>query len=182
MFTNKRYAQALVAFQRAGRAREVAICHAFLLRENARSLPDDQVRERADAFTGAGEAFATCADESLSHQRRERLAYYINAADCFVQGRRLKEAGSCFVRGEQYSKAARIYREGGYFDDMAEVLEEHGSQIEANLLAQLTKVAQMNYFKVGKLPATRDWVTELCTHLSTGRSSESMRKFAGVKI
>jgi len=150
MFTNKRYAQAVVAFQRAGRSREAAICDAFLLRENARAVPEDRVRERASAFTEAGEAFSTRANESLPHQRRERLVYYVNAAECFVQGRRLKEAGSCFVHAERYSKAACAYREGGHFDEMVEVLEGHADQIEAKLLAQLTKVAQMNYFKVGK--------------------------------
>ena len=151
MFANKRYAQALVAFQRAGRTREVAICRAFLLRDNARAVPDDQVDERANAFTEAGEAFYTRATESLPHQRKERLAYYTNAAECFVQGRSFKEAGGCFVHVEQYSKAARVYREGGHFDEMVEVLEEHAHQIEAGLLARLTKVAQMNYFKVSKL-------------------------------
>jgi len=160
MFTNKRYAQALVAFQRAGRAREVTICHAFLLRENARAVPDDQVREREDAFTEAGEAFSACANESLSQQRRERLSYYTNAGECFVQGRRMKEAGGCFVHAELYSKAARIYREGGHFDEMVEVLEGHADQIEPNLLVQLTKVAQMNYFKVRKVSTRSDRMTE----------------------
>lgn len=79
------------------------------------------------------------------------MAYYANAGECFVQGRRLEEAGGCFVHAEQYSKAARAYREGGHFDEMVEVLKGHGDQIEADLLAQLTKVAQMNYFKVGDL-------------------------------
>jgi hypothetical protein len=148
MFDNKRYAQALVAFQRAGRSREVAICHAFLLRENARAVPDDQVKKRESAFGGAGEAFSVCAIESLPHETKRRLTYYANGADCFVLGRRFKEAGDCFVHAEQYSKAARAYREGGYFDEMVEVLEQHGIHIEADLLAQLTKVAQMNYFKV----------------------------------
>jgi len=150
MFTSKRYAQAQIAFQRAGRIREAAICHAFLLREIARIVPDDQVRERVDAFIEAGEAFSARATESPPHQRRERLAYYANAAECFVQGRRFKEAGSCFVHAEKYSKAARAYREGGCFDEMVDVLEKYGHQIEADLLARLTKVAQMNYFKVGK--------------------------------
>ena len=161
MFANKRYAQALVAFQRAGRAREVTICHAFLLRENARAVPDDQVREREDAFTEAGEAFSACANESLSQQRRERLAYYTNAAECFVQGRRTKEAGGCFIHAELYSKAARIYREGGHFDEMVEVLEGHKDQIEPNLLVQLTKIAQMNYFKVCKTSTRRDRIAEI---------------------
>ena len=160
MFTNKRYAQALVAFQRAGRNREVAICHAFLLRENARAVPDDQVNERADAFSNAGEAFYACANASLSDQKRERLAYYTNAAECFVQGNRWKEAGECFEHVEQYSKAARAYRKGGHFDEMVEVLERHEPQIEAGLFAQLTKVAQMNYFKVGNPSAIGNQIAE----------------------
>ena len=160
MFINKRYAQALVAFQRAGKTRQVTICHAFLLRESARTVPDDQVRERADAFAEAGEAFSTCANESPPHKGRERPVYYANAAECFVQGRRLKEAGSCFVQAEKYSEAARVYREGGYFDEMVEVLEKHGHQIEPKLLAQLKKVAQMNYFKVSEPSATRDLMAE----------------------
>ena len=156
MFTRKCYAQALVAFQRAGRTREVAICHAFLLRENARAVPDDQVKARVDAFVEAGQAFFTCAKASLPHQARERLAYYANAAECFVQGHMLKEAGGCFVDAEQYSKAARTYREGGYFDEMVEVLKGNPHRIEANFLAQLTKVAQMHYFKVRKSAITGD--------------------------
>lgn len=150
MFKNQRYAQALVAFQRAGKSRVVAICHAFLLRENARAVPDDQVKERADAFTEAGVAFSTCASHaSLPDQKGERVAYYTNAAGCFVQGGRLKEAGDCFVHVEKYSKAARAYREGAHFDEMVEVLEGHKDEIEPSLLAQLKKVAQMHYFKVG---------------------------------
>jgi len=150
MFANKRYEQALVAFQRAGRTREAAICHAFLLRENARAVPDDLVREMKDAFTEAGEAFSVCAKNALSHQRKEKLVYYTNAAECFVQGYRLKEAGDCFVHAEKYSEAACAYQEGGHFDEMVEVLEGHADQIEPYLHAQLMWVAQTNRSKVGK--------------------------------
>ena len=156
MFTNKNYSQAIVAFKHAGRTREVGICHAFLLRENARGVPDYWAWERADTFTKAGEAFSTCAKGSQPHQKRERLAYYANAAECFVQGYKFKEAGSCFVYAEQYSRAASAYQEGGYFGEMVGVLEEYEDQIEANLHAQLTKVAQMNYSKVGKLSIIGD--------------------------
>ena len=113
-------------------------------------VPDDQVIERADAFTEAGQAFSTCAGEFLLHQEKQKSTYYINAAECFVQGCRLKEAGSCFVHAGKYSEAAHVYREGGHFDEMVEVLEDHRYQIEANLIAQLKKVAQMSYFAVGK--------------------------------
>jgi hypothetical protein len=159
MFASKRYAQAQVAFQRAGRFREVAICGAFLLRENARAVPDDQVRERENAFIEAGEAFSTCATKSLPRQRREWLAYHANAAECFLQGRRFKEAGSCYVHAEQYSKAARAYQEGGHFDEMGEVLEGHTDQIETTLLAQLTNVTQTDS-KVSTRSTTRARMTE----------------------
>ncbi|KAF9778765.1 hypothetical protein BJ322DRAFT_1114103 [Thelephora terrestris] len=151
MFANKRYAQAKVAYKRAGRDRESAICHAFLLRENAKAVPDDQVKGRAEAFGNAGEAFYTCAETSPPDKRREQLAYYTNAAECFAQGKQWKAAGECFEHAQQYSEAARAYRKGGRFDEMVEVLKRHKNQIEASLHAQLTKVAQMNYFKVGKV-------------------------------
>ena len=150
MFTNKHYEQARVAFQRAGKGRHAAICHAFLLRENARVVPDDRVKERGDAFGKAGEAFYACADGSPRGREKERLAYHTNAADCFVQARRFKQAGDCFVRAGQYERAACIYREGAHFDQMMEVLEGHEDKIEASLHAQLKKVAQMNYFKVSE--------------------------------
>ena len=74
--------QTLVAFQQAG-SREAAICHAFLLRENAKAVPDDQVRERANAFGHAGEAFFTCANAC---QRSERLA------KCFVLAKKIERS------------------------------------------------------------------------------------------
>ena len=113
-------------------------------------MPSDQVKEKADAFGFVGEAFYACANNSLLDQRRERLVYYANAAECFVQGNRLKEAADCFKRVGQYGKAARAYREGGYFDEMAEVLERHGDQIEAGLLTQLTKAMAMFFERTGR--------------------------------
>ena len=139
MFENKRYAQALVAFQRAGQSRMVGICQAFLLRENARAVPDDQVKERADAFVEAGEAFSTCASHALlPDQKGEQMECYSNAAECFIQGSRLKEAGECFVRAEKYSKAARAYREGAYFDEMVEVLYSKSTGLRLNPVFSLS--------------------------------------------
>ena len=159
MFTNKLYAQAIIAFEEAGKTREADICYAFLYRENARAVPNGQVKERADAFIKAGEAFSACANQPQSHGR-ERLTYYANAGECFFQGRRFEEAGNCFVDAERYSKAATAYREGGHFDEMMEVLEKHADQIEAKLVAQLTKVAKMDYFKVSKPSTIEDYLAK----------------------
>ena len=155
---NKRYEQAQVAFRRAKKNRYAAICHAFFLRENARVTPDDRVKERENAFGKAGEAFYACANASPSKRERERVAYHTNAADCFVQAGRFREAGGCFVRAGHYTKAARAYRAGGHFDEMVEVLKKYEDQIEHSDLVQLKKVAQMNYFKVSKLPTVGDLI------------------------
>ena len=151
MFANKHYAQAKLAFQQAGKVQKAAICDAFLFRENARLVSNNLVKERENAFMKAGEAFSSCADKSQPNEEDERLMYYANATECFHQGHKFKEAGDCFMHAEQYSKAACAYREGGHFDEMVEVLEGHKDKIEAKVLAQLTRVAKMNYFKVGKL-------------------------------
>ena len=173
MFANKHYAQAMVAFNKAGETRQANICYAYLLREDARAVPNDQVRGRIDAFNRAGEAFSTCANEPQS-KRGERLTYSTNAGECFIQGHRFKEAGHCFMDVEKYSQAACAYRKGGHFDEMVEVLEGHADKIEAKLLAQLKKVAKMNYFKVGiNHPPYRTKQLKLCT-LSMEKSSESL--------
>jgi len=148
MFRNKRYAQASVAFLRAGRKREVAICDAYLLREKARSTSIITSAVRAQAFITAANAFITCAQDSPSKQVRERLAYYGTAGECYKEARDLKNAGNSYRMAEQYAAAARTYREGGYFDELVEVITRHGNALDSGLLERLTKVAQMYYFKV----------------------------------
>lgn len=148
MFLNKRYAQASVAFLRAGRKREAAICDAYLSREKARSTPTISSAARAQAFIDAAEAFVTCAQECPSKQISERLAYYGTAGECYYEARVLKKAGDNYRMAGQYAAAGRTYREGGYFEDLVEVITQHASAIDGGLLERLTKVAQMYYFKV----------------------------------
>jgi len=148
MFLNKHYVQASVAFLRAGRKREAAICDAYLLREKARSIPTITIAARIQAFVTAANAFITCARDSPSKQVKERLAYYGTAGECYSEARELKKAGDNYRMGKQYAAAARTYREGGHFDELAEVIIQHGSAIDSGLLERLKKVAQMYYFKV----------------------------------
>jgi hypothetical protein len=148
MFLNKRYAQASVAFLRAGRDREAAICDAYLLREKARLVSITTGAARIQAFFAAANAFITCAQDSPSKQINERLAYYGTAGECYLEARDLKNAGDSYRMAKQYAAAARTYREGGYFDEMVEVITRHGNALDSGLLERLTKVAQMYYFKV----------------------------------
>lgn len=148
MFLNKRYAQASVAFLRAGRNREVAICNAYLLREKARSTSTVTYATRTRTFLVAADAFIACAQECTSKQTKECLAYYGTAGECYSEARHLKKAGDSYRMAEKYAAAARTYREGGYFDELTEVITQHGDALDSGLLDRLTKVAQMYYFKV----------------------------------
>ena len=148
MFFNKRYAQASIAFQRAGRNREAAICDAYLLREKAQLISTATSAARARAFVTAAKAFITCARDSPSKQINERLAYYGAAGECYSEAHDLKNAGDNYQLARQYAAAARTYREGGYFDEMVEVINQHRNTLDSGLAERLTMAAQMHYFKV----------------------------------
>ena len=148
MFLNKRYAQASVAFLRAGRNREALICDAYLLREKARSISTTASAARVRAFTTAANAFVSCARDSPSKQVNERLTYYGTAGDCYSEARDPKNAGDSYRMAERYPVAARTYLGGGYIDEMVEVITQHGNALDGGLLERLTRVGQMYYFKV----------------------------------
>ena len=148
MFLNKRYAQASVAFQRAGWIREVTICEAYLLREKAQSISTAPSAARNLAFIIAANAFFTCAQDSPFYQATERLTYYGIAGECYSEAHDLKNAGDSYRMAEKYPAAASTYREGGYFDEMVEVITQHRADLDGGLLERLTTVAQMHYFKV----------------------------------
>ena len=159
MFLNKRYAQASVAFQRAGRDREVTVCEAYLLREKARSISTAAGAARIQAFIAAANAFFTCAQDSPSQQAKERLAYYGIAGGCYSEARDLKRSGDSYRMAEKYALAASTYREGGHFGEMVEVITQHSAALDGGLLERLTTVAQMHYFKVC-------FNSQLASHLS----------------
>ena len=148
MFFNKRYAQASIAFQRAERYREAAICDAYFLREKARLISTTSSAARVRAFADAANAFITCGRDSPSKQSKERLAYYGAAGECYSEAQDLKNAGDSYQSARQYPAAARAYREGGYFDEMVAVITQHGNTLDGSLLERLKMAAQMHYFKV----------------------------------
>lgn len=149
MFLNKRYAQALVAFRRAGRDREATICDAYLLREKARSISTTTSAARIQAFITAANAFIACARDSPSKQRaNERLAYHGAAGECYLEARKPKSAGDNYLIAEQYAAAACAYLEGGFFDDVVEVITQHGNAIDTPRLERLTMAVRMHYSEV----------------------------------
>ena len=148
MFRNKRYKQASVAFQRAGRHREVKICDAYCLREKARSISTAASATRIEAFDTTAKAFIRCALDSPDKRINERLAYYGIAGECFSEARDPKNAAENYLMAERYGAAACAYREGGYFNEMVKVITQHRDAIDGGLRERLTMVARMYYFKV----------------------------------
>jgi len=148
MFLDRRYAQASVAFLKAGQTWEASICDAYLLREKARSISTTARVVRIQAFIIAAKAFSKCAQDSPSNRVDERRTYYGTAGECYSEARDLKNAGDSYWMAEQYHVAARTYREGGYLDEMVKVITQHGDALESDLLQRLTMVAQMYCFKV----------------------------------
>jgi len=106
MFLNRRYAQASVAFLRAGRNREAAISDAYLLREKARSISTTASATRIQAFIMAAKAFSKCAEDSPSEQANERQTYYRAAGECYSEARDLKSAGDSYRMVEWHPAAA----------------------------------------------------------------------------
>jgi hypothetical protein len=146
MFDNGRYPQASIAFRRAGRDREAAICDAYLLREKAQLISTTKSVARIQAFVTAANAFITCARDTS--RVNERLAYYGISGECYLEARDLRKAGDSYRMAEQYNEAVRAYMEGGYLNGVAVVITQHGNALESGLRERLTMVAQMYYFKV----------------------------------
>jgi hypothetical protein len=148
VFVDKRYAEASVAFQRAGRNREARICDAYLLQEKAWSISTTAGAARLQAFIAAADAFVSCARDSPSKQVNERLSYYGAAGECYSEARDLKNAGDSYQMAEQYAVAARTYLEGGCFDEIVGVITQHRGILKSGLLERLTTAAKLHYFKV----------------------------------
>ena len=145
MFFNKHYAQASVAFSRAGRKREVAICNAYVLREKARSISTAASVARAHAFIKAANAFITCARDSPPNKNNERLAYHGNAAECYSEAHDFNNAGYHYRIAKEYAAAACAYQEGGHFDEMKDVVIHHRNALKIDFLARSTTPARMYY-------------------------------------
>jgi len=148
MFLNKRYAEASVAFLKAGRNREAAISDAYLLREKALSISTTAGAARIQAFIIAANAFSKCAEDFPSKQVNERRTYYRIAGECYSETHNLKNAGDSYRMAEQYPAAVHAYRKGGYIDEMVGVITKHRNALDSDLLHRSTTVSRAYYFKV----------------------------------
>ncbi|KAF6765917.1 hypothetical protein DFP72DRAFT_996790 [Ephemerocybe angulata] len=154
LFTNRRYLQAMHAFERAGLARESKIAHTHYLREIARQIQPtnkENTRARREAFCAAASSFLECA---RSAKGKEQRVFFHNAGDCY------EHAGSCGDKSEDYGNAAKayeaakeytpavkLYRKGDLFDDAVNVVQKHRHEVDDELAESVLEVARLYYFK-----------------------------------
>lgn len=148
MFKNGRYAQAKVAFRRAGQVREVKICDAFFLREKARLISTTADEARTQAFLDAANAFFARAQDAPSERVNERQICFSAAVECYLEARDLRKAGDIHRMVKQYRAAALCYKEGECIDEMVEVITQYESAFDSDHHKTLMKFARMHYFKV----------------------------------
>ncbi|KAJ2926878.1 hypothetical protein H1R20_g10207, partial [Candolleomyces eurysporus] len=154
MFINRRYLQAVHAFERAGLSREAKTAYIHHLRDIARSIQPinkEATSAKRDAFRHAAESFLEGARDAKG---KEQLVLYHNAADCF------ENAGSCDGNTEDYSKAIRAYEAASEYtptvrlymkieklDEAVDVIRKHRHDVDQELAKNVWDVARLFYFK-----------------------------------
>ncbi|PSS06635.1 hypothetical protein PHLCEN_2v3591 [Hermanssonia centrifuga] len=152
LFDNRRYSQAARCYERALLGRERDVAYAYYLREQARETFSDQhttYNRRSIAFLTAAQAFMRSA--AVATIRTENIAYYRNAAECFVEAGDDAKAAEAYGHAEEFTRSAQLYRKAGWFDHAVEVVQSHRSSIAEADAERIIDVAKLHYFKENKL-------------------------------
>ncbi|KAG2034294.1 hypothetical protein BDR03DRAFT_1093813 [Suillus americanus] len=143
LFLHKRYPQAIHCFKRADLHREVKVCEAYLLRQEARSsVGVALVNDQRSAFTAAAEAFADCGAAATGNERRQ---YYRTSADCYVRGGQDLKAADTYLKAEEFELAAKRYRKAGSFAKTLHVLTDQRAVISETTATDLWMVCRLHY-------------------------------------
>lgn len=152
LFDHRRYLQAVRCYERANLPREKDVAYAYYLREQARGTAKSKRTTdttRTVAYVTAANAFLRSAAVALV--REEKLAYYRNAADCFVEVDEYRKAAAAYLQAEEFTLSAQYYRRGGLFDEAVEVVQNHGDRIREKDAAAIIDVAKLHYVKESRL-------------------------------
>lgn len=154
LFNNRRYLQAMHAFERADMAREAKIAYTHHLRETARLIPPtnkENLLARRKAFRDAAESFLVCAG---SAKGKEQKVYYHNAGDCYEQGGNCSDkvedyglAARAYEYAKEYNPAVKLYRKSGMFDEAVNIVQHHRHEVEKDLAGSVLDVARLFYFR-----------------------------------
>ncbi|KAJ7836348.1 hypothetical protein B0H14DRAFT_2794293 [Mycena olivaceomarginata] len=149
LFANKRYRQSKHCFERALLPRQAAMAGAYYLRAEARKCPAggnrQAIQARKTAFLEAATAFLDCAKEDRT------VAYFRIAAECFEDGGEDLQAAHTYLEAREYTRSTELYRKLGNFDEAVDIVKNHKEEIRPEVVANVTNVARLFYFKEHKL-------------------------------
>ncbi|KAJ7743864.1 hypothetical protein B0H16DRAFT_1889844 [Mycena metata] len=149
LFANKRYRQSKHCFERAFLPQQAAMAGAYYLRAEARNSSGGSSRRaveaRRTAFLEAATAFVNCARETST------LAYFRIAAECFEDAGEDLSAAQNYQDAKEYTRSAELYRKLGRFDEAVDIVKNHKAKIRPEVVANVTNVARLFYFKEHKL-------------------------------
>jgi tetratricopeptide (TPR) repeat protein len=137
LFSNGRYRQAKLCFDRAELPLERDISHAYHLRQDARPLERGS-KQRKIAFLSAAKAFWVCGPKAEGVQK---IRCFNRAAECYVEAEHLNQASDAYYHAKEWTMAARYARLAGKFDRAIEIIGEGGvDPLVANSITQVAKV------------------------------------------
>ena len=143
LFERKQYTQARRCFERAGLPREMAMAHAYALREHASRLPigkpgNSAEATRRDAFVQAAEAFLSCSS-------KQSLAYFRRSGECFETAGRYLRAAEAYHQGESYTESVSSYRRIGKFDEAIAIMSKKNDKVRQDVADDTKNAAKLFY-------------------------------------
>ncbi|KAH6917677.1 hypothetical protein BKA70DRAFT_1178699 [Coprinopsis sp. MPI-PUGE-AT-0042] len=153
LFDNENYAEAVLAFKRAGSTRQAYVAQAYQLRKEAElTLPSSA---RKNLFRAAATAFLQCAEEAVD--RDGPKVFRRVAGLCFCQAEDYALAAAAYRAAQQYASALQMYRKVGMFDEGVEIVKDHSRDIKDKALVDDFKdVAKVFYFKEQELSKAQE--------------------------
>ena len=148
LFENKKFSQAVFAFERAGLSRQRDVAQAYHLRELARQQSTSG-SQQVEAFREAARAFCSAAE--ATNKTREAKVYFRICAECYVRAGDHDNAGKFYERASEYTLSAKNYRVGGCFDDAVRLAKTHEQEIEPSVRENVVEISKLYYLKSGAL-------------------------------
>lgn len=143
LFERKQYTQARSCFERAGLPREMAIAHAYVLREHASRLPTGKPGNSAEATRR--DAFVQAADAFLSCSSKQSLVYFRRAGECFEAAEKYLRAAEVYYQGESYTESVLLYRRLGNFDEAIAIVVDKNGKVRPEVADDTKSAAKLFY-------------------------------------
>lgn len=143
LFERKQYTQARSCFERAGLRREMAIAHAYVLREHASRLPIGKPGNSAEAIRR--KAFVQAAKAFLSYSSEQSLVYFRRSGECFEAAGKYREAAEVYDKGESYTESVSLYRRIGLFDEAIAIVFKTNDKVRQDVADDTKNAAKLYY-------------------------------------